>query len=115
MSSERRQLALFLDVPLRLKNTPQRERTMLWMLRVYGPCAFALLAKHCPFPRNSAWAALRRLRQKGLADRCKAACYRITADGRKAIEKYRPLFETRSTRRLDATAAGSRNERWNHL
>ena len=96
MSTRERQLSMLLNEPCKVRSTMTRELRMLWLLRIYGPCSFADLIRQSYMSRPAMWAALSRLREKGLADRCKRACYRITQQGVEVLgTKGRPLLDSR--------------------
>ncbi len=62
------------------------EKEVLWLLRIYGPCSFRRIFYHARSSRESAWSALTRLREKGLAQRSGRALYELTAVGTEHIE-----------------------------
>jgi DNA-binding MarR family transcriptional regulator len=64
-----------------LINGNTNEREVMWHLRIYGPCSAADLIRSTKFHRAILVAALRRLRMKGVAERCMQARYRLTDRG----------------------------------
>lgn len=61
--------------------------TVLWLLRVYGPCSAATLRHHSRLSREALVSALTRVRRLGLAERCMRARYRLTDAGMERLER----------------------------
>lgn len=61
------------------------QRTVLWLLRIYGPCNVAAMLHRVPLSRTQLVSALTRLRTQGLAERLARSTYRLTDAGRAVI------------------------------
>ncbi len=74
------------------------QHTVLWHLRIFGPCGIAKLHSTTRLQRPQVIAAMNGLRKIGLAEWREEGIYRITPHGeRRLTELGKPLFsETES-------------------